>query len=162
MLQIREGDLGGALALEGADLPQFSPEKFFPRVAEQILHEWVGVHDLTRFSIENQNAVHRGLIEPPVAELGIAYRLLASRLGLFRSQFRLLGACLVGPALGLLGPYFRLLGAQLGLFGTRLRLFRAGFRLLRPGPRLGQAGRRPLASSALKSFMWILLSCCDS
>ena len=90
LLQLGKSDFGSILSFEWADFPQFPAQKFFLRVAEQILHERIGVHHLPGHGVENEDAVGGRFKQPPVTQFGGAYRLSTPCLRLFRPHFRLL------------------------------------------------------------------------
>ncbi len=134
LLQFGKSDFGSGRAFERTDLPQFSPQKLFLRIAEQILHERIGVHHLPGAGVENQDAVQSRFIEPPVPKLRDAYRFFAPHLRLLTPCLRLFRPCLgfFRSHFSLFCSCFRLLDSCLCLFDPRLGLFRPCFGLLRP------------------------------
>ena len=62
--------LARRLVPEEAELPQFLADDLLVRVLEQLGHERVGIYDLLRVDIENEDAVLCGLEQTAIAALG--------------------------------------------------------------------------------------------
>jgi hypothetical protein len=65
--------------LEQPDFPEFLPQQFGGREAEQLHHVRIHVGDFSRDGIDNEDPVSRGFKEPAIANFG-SPQLLSRRL----------------------------------------------------------------------------------
>ena len=94
VLQFGKRNFRGRFPFERTDLPQFPSQEFFLRIAEQILHERVGIDHLPRIGVQDQDAILCRLKQPPITQFRRMYRQFSPRLGLLYSCVRLIRACI--------------------------------------------------------------------
>ncbi len=69
LLQRFEGFPAGSNILECADLPEFSLDKLFARISQQLDQEWVHIRDSACLSVQKQDPILGGFEQAAVAEL---------------------------------------------------------------------------------------------